>query len=451
MVQGTGDALEWALALAKTPAERVTLRQRPLPDGMQQLLQIAGDGAIDTLAELAAQTGEEPGDIVEAARFYAREVLFFQPADAYRVLGVSHHDHQDVLRSHHRLLQQWLHPDRHTSDWDAIFASRVNAAWNLLRTPERRLAYDQANPPRPQDRLPAQRVAPSVLFADMQAPHAASPGRWRRRAPVLMLAVACAALWVLAVRDMEQDPQGQDLDPVEQSTAGAPVELPRLHAPASAVPPLATLPRATRPPSERAFTVERLPEVTPPPATRITADSVKPERVAAEMPVAMPRTERPMARSTQQAARRAPEPAPTAGGASDPVAMEPARIATLDRLPAPQPQPQPAAPQPASVQRVQQAQQVGGRLIAFMAAPHGASPPIWSSPIAQSGAVQLRDVLHGDGNLQISDVHWRVGETVAALQADLRYADGNTGRLSADLVWREQRWLVTGLSVERDL
>lgn len=26
---------------------------------------------------------------------------------------------------------------------------------------------------------------------------------------------------------------------------------------------------------------------------------------------------------------------------------------------------------------------------------------------------------------------------------------GGTGRLTADLVWREDRWLVTGLSMER--
>ena len=94
---------------------------------------------------------------------------------------------------------------------------------------------------------------------------------------------------------------------------------------------------------------------------------------------------------------------------------------------------------------------MGGRLIAFLSAPDAASPPIWNSPSTQSGAAQLRDDLHGDGNLQISKVNWRVGETVAALQADIQYSGGIRGRLSADLVWRDQRWLVTGLSMERDL
>jgi len=109
------------------------------------------------------------------------------------------------------------------------------------------------------------------------------------------------------------------------------------------------------------------------------------------------------------------------------------------------------APSAVSAQRAQQAQRVGDRLIAFMVATDAASPPIWSSTVAQSGAAELRDDLHGRGDLKIADVHWRVGEKVAALQANLRYANGNKGRLSADLVWREQRWLVTGLSVERDL
>ncbi len=465
MVQVTGDALEWALALAKAPAERVALRQRPLPAGMQRLLQIAGDGANEAVAELAAQTGEAPADIVEAARFYAREILFHQPADAYRVLGVSHLDDQDTLRSHHRLLQQWLHPDRQTSDWDAIFASRVNAAWNQLRTPERRLAYDQANPPRPQDSLPLTRArphaVPSVLREGMVAPHAPDPDRWRRRAPVLVLAVVCAALGLLAVRDMQRSPEeGRYAGRAVASAEAAPEALPRLQAPATVAAPHAGRPRVARTSPTPAIKSEPIAEVRRAPVLAGAEAAVKPAPVAVEASVARMRSvpaASPPVRTPPAPAQRPPLAAPTQRVPDAVAVAEPAPASATPVAAAPVAQPvamperkSDSAPT-VSLQRVQQAQQVGGRLIAFLTAPNAASPPIWNSPAAQSGAAQVRDGLQGEGGLQISDVNWRVGESIAALRAGIRYSEGRKGRLSADLVWRDQRWLVTGLSVERDL
>ena len=55
-----GNALDWALALAKAPSERHALRQRALPDELDILMQIAGGGAGDTLARAVVRTGESP-------------------------------------------------------------------------------------------------------------------------------------------------------------------------------------------------------------------------------------------------------------------------------------------------------------------------------------------------------------------------------------------------------
>ena len=463
MLHGTGDALEWALALMQAPSERVTLRQRALPGGMQRLLQVAGDGAADAVAELAAHTGVEPADIVEAARFYAREILFYHAADAYRVLGVSPYESQETLRSHHRLLQLWLHPDRHTSDWDAIFSARVNAAWSLLRTPERRLVYDANNPFDLQEPSGGVPSPPMLLRGETFPPQ---PAPWRSRAPFMVLATACALLAVLAVREMQQSQEGCFAGQPSGTAEEVPDTVPRLQ-----VPRAVTVPQLTKEATEPALpnrTLVQAPRPEPSPeVVQTTPDKIAavPANTSMRTDESLTESARPRPSSTLEVSPKetsAPTPAPRIANAAPAmvqanrasrlvVALAPSPVATEDRV-------QPAEPQSASdvasvvsAQRAQQAQQVGDRLIAFMSATDAASPPIWNSIVVQSGAAELRDDLNSRGDLKIADKHWRVGQDLAVLKASLRYADGNKGLLSADLVWREQRWLVTSLSVERDL
>ena len=201
-----GSALEWALALLRAPAERHLLRQRPLPqEGMEQLLGIAAEAMPGVLAEQARRFGEAEAQVVEAARFYAREVLFHPQADAYRILGVEPRASADTIKAHYRLLQRWLHPDRARSEDDVVFAARVNGAWNRLRSPERRRAYDEAlraaRPPEIFDSNEAMRsVRTWVPAVEPVAP--ASP--WRRRWPVLALLMLCGVLALLALRDRDR-------------------------------------------------------------------------------------------------------------------------------------------------------------------------------------------------------------------------------------------------------
>ncbi|MBL0229036.1 DnaJ domain-containing protein [Thermomonas sp.] len=115
----------------------------------------------------------------EAAQFYVREVLFFAQADAYRVLGVDADASDASIKAHHRLLQHWLHPDRLDNEDDAIFASRVNVAWNRLRNQARRRAYDE-------DRRRS-RWSRSMPRPCGSPACALDPGRRRRRAG----AIAC--------------------------------------------------------------------------------------------------------------------------------------------------------------------------------------------------------------------------------------------------------------------
>lgn len=104
----------------------------------------------------------------------------------------------------------------------------------------------------------------------------------------------------------------------------------------------------------------------------------------------------------------------------------------------------------AAAERVRQAQQVGDRLLAFMRRPGSSVPPIWDSLSAQQGVAQLRKELLAEGSANFSQAEWRIGERDARMQVAVRYADGRTGRLNAGLVWREKRWLVSRLNMERD-
>ena len=138
MAGAKGSALEWALALLRAPGERHALRQRPLPEGVAELLGVASEPDDAALSDIAMRWGESPERLREAARFYAREILFQPQADAYRVLGLTPTATPEAIKSHHRLLQRWLHPDRQHAGDDRVFAGRVNTAWNQL---SRRFAY----------------------------------------------------------------------------------------------------------------------------------------------------------------------------------------------------------------------------------------------------------------------------------------------------------------------
>ena len=96
--------------------------------------------------------------------------------------------------------------------------------------------------------------------------------------------------------------------------------------------------------------------------------------------------------------------------------------------------------------RAQQARAVGDQLVRYMGTTSGIAPPIWNSPAIQSSADLMRQDLHAGGRVRLGRPQWRIGAGGASVSVPAGTA-GN-GRLTADLVFREGRWLVTGLSVE---
>lgn len=470
MAGARGDALDWALALARAPGERMALRQRPLPDGIEPLLQIATGSRGEALQEAMGRSDESEADLVEAVRFYLREVLFHSGADAYRMLGVSREASAEQIKTHHRLLQQWLHPDRQTSDWDAIFAGRVNAAWNALRTPAHRAEYDKAHPVRSSAPELAGRSAPRVVAMPLGEGDTAEGGRWRRRAPVLALFAACAVLGVAAVRDALRTPEsGYPSEP--RQVAGAPAA----DAEAIALRVPAAKPRPVGKPKARPEIKSRPSDLREDPPAPPAAIAQPAEAIAAgSLPDSALRNARAPAHVDEPAPIDAPRPKPTqppspiarAAPAGDavrvtsaaPVPVDaPARVAQATPAVAklapnqaasvanPVAPVAPAVPSTvASAERVLQAQRTGRELMAFLSSRSARVPPIWDSMAAQQRALGLRERLHERGQLRAGEPHWRVGNEEAAL----RTLYGEQAQVRAQFVWRDQRWLVSGVALE---
>lgn len=159
-------ALKLAVDLLHVPAQVRLVRSEPLPDGVVLLLRIAA-GEPEAEREAVALTRRSVDTVRRAATFFIEQILFAPESDSYRVLGVDAGAGAGELRRNAGLLLKWLHPDRDRNDPRAVFASRVTGAWNDLKTPDRRAAYN------------AQRRKPEARRS-----HSKSATRGKRKSPL---------------------------------------------------------------------------------------------------------------------------------------------------------------------------------------------------------------------------------------------------------------------------
>ena len=134
-------ALKTAIDLMHVPSQVRVLRSEPLPDGVLTVLRIAA-GDSDTERAAVDLTGRSLATVRRAAAFFIEQILLAPEADSYRVLGTTPQASAGELRRNVALLLRWLHPDLDPQGNRSIFAGRVTTAWNNLKTPERRAAYD---------------------------------------------------------------------------------------------------------------------------------------------------------------------------------------------------------------------------------------------------------------------------------------------------------------------
>jgi hypothetical protein len=196
----SSEALELALALYRAPAQRFVLRDRALPQDIGGVIRLASGNA-ELLRHAAGILCEPESVVLEAVRFYLQQVLFDPDADAYRVLGLESGAPHERIRQHYHWLQRWLHPDRRGGDWDSLYSTRVNGAWNHLRNKASREAYDLA-------KAPAERrtniVHHPVGGVWMPISTALPQRNWLRPAVLGALLTTCAVLLVAVL--LREDP-----------------------------------------------------------------------------------------------------------------------------------------------------------------------------------------------------------------------------------------------------
>ncbi len=141
------EALAAALFLLHEPHLVRLARSHPLPPGMTFLLEVAA-GDIAAITGASRATGRSGATIGRAAGFFIEQVLFAPQTDSYRLLGANSESPDAELRRHMALLMRWLHPDLTVQGGTdrrfdkSAFASRITAAWDCLKTAERRAVYD---------------------------------------------------------------------------------------------------------------------------------------------------------------------------------------------------------------------------------------------------------------------------------------------------------------------
>ena len=189
--------VDLALAVFKDPGLLADLRERPVPGDIGKVIRIAaGEQAAREAA--AAESGATSAEVVEACVFFLQQTLFASGGDSYRVLGTRPDDPQERLREHYRWLMKWLHPDRNPDGWEALYADRVNAAWQDLKTPDRRADYDQRAPAAPQAMVPSPTTNWRLPAADVAQRGPWLSGRIVRNLPAIVLgSLAAAAMLVV--------------------------------------------------------------------------------------------------------------------------------------------------------------------------------------------------------------------------------------------------------------
>ena len=137
----TGPALKLAMELYVVPSRVRAAQSGPLPAGLHQVLLLAADDELAKRETLDA-LDRSPDFIREACLFFVEQVLLSPGADDYRVLGTRSDAPAVELRRNMALLLRAFHPDHNPKGEHSVYAARVLSAWESLKSPDGRRAYD---------------------------------------------------------------------------------------------------------------------------------------------------------------------------------------------------------------------------------------------------------------------------------------------------------------------
>jgi len=144
----TAELIDLALEYYRAPLRYRQLTESAYPIGKtcEDLVEAFGTAlGPNRIEATAAGLGTTPQHLQTAALFFVRQVLLAPGSNYYRILGLSSNATTEKVRQHYRLLVRMLHPDRSPSDVERNTTAmvRINEAYDTLRSPQTRQAYDR--------------------------------------------------------------------------------------------------------------------------------------------------------------------------------------------------------------------------------------------------------------------------------------------------------------------
>ena len=125
-----------------TPGRHLVAFRQPavLFDSLKDVLAMAGERSIEQDAPPPA------APLVQAAQFFVRTAMLAPRSDHYALLGLPRNADASAIKERYRVLMRLMHPDFAASAnaaWPNDAATRVNQAYEILSTPDKRTAYDE--------------------------------------------------------------------------------------------------------------------------------------------------------------------------------------------------------------------------------------------------------------------------------------------------------------------
>jgi DnaJ-domain-containing protein 1 len=299
---------------------------------VREVLQLAA-GRDDTQAR---------ADVSHAARFFVRTAMLQPGADHYTLFGLPRHADSAAIKDRYRALIRVVHPDFATStgaDWPSDTATRINQAYEVLSSAERRRAYDESQAPAPKPPpAPVKREAAPAKTPSPPRRNLGEPRRVLRRLAAgfgALGAIALAGLWAATAQN------DRDLLVQRASTRVAAGELPRpVGTPEVAQPPADPAPMesqagkpepmlvaASAPAAASAATAPTLPVVLASTTPALLAAPAAATAAPAIQVVQAAPADRPANESARPSA-----PQPAASPAAPPATASPLNMATVQPL-----------------------------------------------------------------------------------------------------------------------
>jgi hypothetical protein len=314
-----------------TPGKYALIRRQPsvLFASVKDVLQIASGRAPD------AEDGAAPAaDVRKAACFFIRSALLYPDADHYALLGLDIDADAAVVKDRYRQMMRLMHPDfadaLSDANWPADAATRVNQAYDVLSSPVRRRAYDEARDPPAPPIAPQPHAETRAAFRTAAARPPVTDPRYRLKQLAVVFGVTgsmalAATLYIgsnnekesLVQRSREIDAMVAAALPVDEAAPQPPVpDVPRNDIPVPAAPEeaakvvlaeAAAVPPPAAPPTQAPAPVVAAPVSAP----VITATVPAPAPAPAPVPViARPQAAAPMVVAAAPAPKLAPAPTP---------------------------------------------------------------------------------------------------------------------------------------------